>query len=470
MTNYGDEPKMLALIASFAKDNPIEGKPVFTEGSWTGVQHKEGIKEKIKNDYSNKKYPEPEKIKGLEKIKEALSQPDSKFEELEFYGKLYGEGTSKWEAKRRIEMSTINLEDKLMPDSEYLVQKKFHLDLTRFDLSDDEYFKIRYGDDYFENPSKYPEKMGLSASGIKASGEDALNHELRDKNIFPQVIRWPDKYGNFQTEDTNSLDGNNWQKNWANESNDAGGFQDLLQIAAIAKMDAGTAAETTEGMANIQIYFKEEKKLLDAFEKFKKDPVQTMYLEGKTDVQKFSLFAESVRKTPYLFMKKYSDEPVNEGFRTRFMDTYRNYPNFRLKDIEKVAETVHDNIYKRTQKLFSDMGYKPDDEIVVFRGSRGKFFEHQNLITRESIKKNKVIKADQYTTRPLTSFSLSPTTAFQFADEAGIVIATKIKIKDIFSHFTQGFGCKGESEVVLKNEGLKNDIKVVWVSDRGYNG
>lgn len=128
---------------------------------------------------------------------------------------------------------------------------------------------------------------------------------------------------------------------------------------------------------------------------------------------------------------------------------------------EKISASVYDNIQGRTQEHFASKGFKPDDEITVFRGIDG------DIGDELSLRVNPGDPADILSSRPLSSWSLDPVTARMFSDDSGVVIAAKVRVGDVFSHFSTGFGCMDENEVILPAGSAKN---AVFVYSKGPGG
>ena len=132
-----------------------------------------------------------------------------------------------------------------------------------------------------------------------------------------------------------------------------------------------------------------------------------------------------------------------------------------------IAKIAYDSIKNRTQKFFKDLGYKPDDDILVFRGSRSEFFDRRsNFANKINKDAETIIPREDFTIRALSSWSLDPGIAADFSGSEGVIIATKVKVKDIFSHYVTGFGCKNEQEVVLPADAFKSGVRLVFLGER----
>lgn len=123
---------------------------------------------------------------------------------------------------------------------------------------------------------------------------------------------------------------------------------------------------------------------------------------------------------------------------------------------ESVKPTVNaafDSIYNETQQYFRDRGIGPDDEIVVFRGVR---LDNQKFADIRSAHAGDTVT---HKANPLSSFSLRYDVAQRFVEtrprgQFSTIIAVRIKAKHIFAHWSTGFGCADEDEVVIFGDGL----------------
>jgi hypothetical protein len=128
------------------------------------------------------------------------------------------------------------------------------------------------------------------------------------------------------------------------------------------------------------------------------------------------------------------------------------------------AKAVYDSIYNRTQAYFRAQGLKPDDTIVVYRG----------MILEEKV--GVIESADNVRWRPLSSWSTNQNTASSTfgdpgtdPDRRGYVFASEVPVRNIFSHWSTGFGCANEHEVVVLGRKHKN-IKLLGTKKGGdYN-
>jgi DNA topoisomerase-1 len=193
-------------------------------------------------------------------------------------------------------------------------------------------------------------------------------------------------------------------------------------------------------------------------------------------------------------------------------------------DLKKITQTQYDH----TQRWFAQHGFKPDDTILLYRGLRtgkelgktgetikdltmeeqtvvllynairggvkegkekDKAWEEIKRLGHDPVSAEKLVKQqsdyfkqqathpDKGTVKlqPLSSFSSSYNVARSFSDTSdgvGIVFASRIKVRDIFSHPLTGYGCTDEREfVVLGGEkefvSVKkpNDIKKLFTED-----
>ena len=143
-------------------------------------------------------------------------------------------------------------------------------------------------------------------------------------------------------------------------------------------------------------------------------------------------------------------KPVFEELNEQ-IDNYTYAPSWEERhpfddDITKKVVTA---MYNYTQETFKDWGFSPDDEIELYRGIRE--------TTRTYVKGEKI----ELHGNPIESWSLSPTVANSFGT---IMLATKIKVRNVFCLFNTGVGCMPELEIVILN-GLKTESLVVNVDE-----
>ena len=119
--------------------------------------------------------------------------------------------------------------------------------------------------------------------------------------------------------------------------------------------------------------------------------------------------------------------------------------------IKQDCETAYNSIAERTQAYFRDHNVGPDDEIMVFRGVKGRTFKELGVQEGDYIERPE---------RPLSSWSLTPEIASTFAGDEGYMLAAKVRAGDIFAHWSTGFGCASEDEVVLRADKI-GKVRVV---------
>ena len=144
-----------------------------------------------------------------------------------------------------------------------------------------------------------------------------------------------------------------------------------------------------------------------------------------------------------------------EGEETSPLSPSQTYAHYDPDGIALTSK-VYDSIYNRTQAYFRAQGLKPDDTIVVYRGMR--LEEKVGVIE----------SADNVRWRPLSSWSTNQNTAtsgFGEVDEnwpgyRGYVFVSEVPVRNIFSHWSTGFGCANEHEVVVLGRKHKN-IKLI---------
>ena len=133
-----------------------------------------------------------------------------------------------------------------------------------------------------------------------------------------------------------------------------------------------------------------------------------------------------------------------EGEETAPLDPQQQVPE------SITARAAYESIYDRTQAYFKAQGLGPDDTIVVYRGI--------NLDERVGV----IESADNVRWRPLSSWSTNQDTSKTFADfvldrnRRGYVFVSEVPIRNIFSHWSTGFGCANEHEVVVLGRKHKN--------------
>ena len=126
------------------------------------------------------------------------------------------------------------------------------------------------------------------------------------------------------------------------------------------------------------------------------------------------------------------------------------------------AKAVYESVYNRTQAYFKAQGLKPDDTIVVYRG----------IILEEKV--GIIESADNVRWRPLSSWSTNQNTAAGVfgvpgsANARGYVFASEVPVRNIFSHWSTGFGCANEHEVVVLGRKHKN-IKLLGTRKGGID-
>lgn len=143
---------------------------------------------------------------------------------------------------------------------------------------------------------------------------------------------------------------------------------------------------------------------------------------------------------------------------SEYVDNYKksvvqNTLNGKLEDSKKILSAM----YEHTQKVLAEQGYKPDDEITLFRGFTG---SKDNRVPDDSLMKEVTVHGNA-----MESWSMDVHTAMSFGDT---VLATKVKIKDIVGTCATGYGCLNEKEIVVKG-GLEYPATVI-VCPGGFYG
>ena len=112
-------------------------------------------------------------------------------------------------------------------------------------------------------------------------------------------------------------------------------------------------------------------------------------------------------------------------------------------------------VYKETQSFFQKAGYKPDDEIVLYRGMTGKG------------QKGKLTGKARYEGNVVESWSFDVAVARSFSDTSmgGIIMSAKIKVKDIVSSCFTGPGCLTEMEVIVLGSRPNQEVYIYDISE-----
>jgi 2'-5' RNA ligase len=97
----------------------------------------------------------------------------------------------------------------------------------------------------------------------------------------------------------------------------------------------------------------------------------------------------------------------------------------------KVLRAMYDN----TQAWLAGLGYKPDDEILVYRG----------VHTHTAAKPGEQV---DYNGNAMESWSLTPKAALVFAKSSGMVLAMKLPVRSFISTARSGSGCLNEGEIL----------------------
>lgn len=93
-------------------------------------------------------------------------------------------------------------------------------------------------------------------------------------------------------------------------------------------------------------------------------------------------------------------------------------------------------VYTETQEFFKNAGYKPNDEITLYRG-----------IKNTGVNETPTGKGN-YEGNAVESWSLDVSVARGFSGSYGIIVSARIKVKDIISTFMTGPGCLTELEFI----------------------
>ncbi len=142
--------------------------------------------------------------------------------------------------------------------------------------------------------------------------------------------------------------------------------------------------------------------------------------------------------------------------------------NDSVKTFDEGAR-AYQSVYRRTQEYLQSKRIKPDDTLVLYRGmwisdASPVFGSLKDMLPGDKIR----VKP-----RPLSSFSLSHTVAKSFGPgdampgQYGVTFAVRVPAKAVFSHWSTGFGCADEEEMIVLGEYL-NDApwEIVEIKDR----
>lgn len=177
-----------------------------------------------------------------------------------------------------------------------------------------------------------------------------------------------------------------------------------------------------------------------------------------------------------------SDPMPGSDIDTVYDEAMKKYPN--ANDVYDIETTVYDQNmveiaggvtspllprdqeraimraqYDQTQKRFADLGYSPDDSIVLYRG-------FTQDISKGTFDKGEIIN---YKGNTIESWSASPSVARNFAnvwgaDESGNIIRMEVPIRNVFSCARTGFGCLNEGEYVIFGNIPDSQAEVYWTT------
>ena len=135
---------------------------------------------------------------------------------------------------------------------------------------------------------------------------------------------------------------------------------------------------------------------------------------------------------------------VSEGVRVIFDRIAHNKTTAgsqALYDIEeetvRAADLFLAGVYHRTQKILNGLGYEPNDTIILYRGVGASL---------DKLAEGYVYTNKDYKQNPLSSWTADPGTAGAFGRN---VMVAEVRVRDIWSGFFTGMGCKNESEFIL---------------------
>jgi len=148
-------------------------------------------------------------------------------------------------------------------------------------------------------------------------------------------------------------------------------------------------------------------------------------------------------------LSKWQSDKANELNQSKYPQDH-----ISKSDISK-DKTYWKAVYKETQAFFQKAGYKPDDEIVLYRGMR------------EKGNGGKLTGKAKYEGNAVESWSFDVGQARLFSDVAagGIMMSAKIKVKDIISSCFTGPGCLNEMELLVLGSRPNQEVYIYDISE-----
>jgi len=149
---------------------------------------------------------------------------------------------------------------------------------------------------------------------------------------------------------------------------------------------------------------------------------------------------DAISKSPYMTLYN-KTSTGNVMFWNAVSDIKKN--GFYLEGAVTISDRETErkyvrSVYENTQSYFSKLGYKPDDEITLFRGVKG-------IEKRAGINKSHIGKPISYKGNAAESWSVG----YEAAKRFGSVFAMKVPVKNIWSTSRSGPGCLTEGEIIV---------------------
>src|SRR3990167_1029603 len=129
---------------------------------------------------------------------------------------------------------------------------------------------------------------------------------------------------------------------------------------------------------------------------------------------------------------------------TKFKENNIVFSEESLKDITR-------KIYENTQNYFTEQGYSPEQEVVLYRG----------VETKESFQRMEVVN---WKGNILESWSIDPGIAASFGN---VMVSIKIPLSSIWSTAITGPGCLTEGEFVIFGS-IKHNVQVEKYTKKVY--
>lgn len=132
----------------------------------------------------------------------------------------------------------------------------------------------------------------------------------------------------------------------------------------------------------------------------------------------------------------------------------KSTPSIGITTSESERRAYIRAVYDRTQEYLREQGFKPGDKVTLYRG-------YSTSKSDDSMAGDTV----GYYGNALESWTVSRLTAYSYGNKAyyGRVVAAEVPVERIVSTPMTGFGCLGESEIIIMGSDL-GDVTVVYSS------